>query len=72
MATKPTLQEKILQKSDRELMQDIAYFAHENEKHLRRISLNVQFFFWFFLIVGFIYAFMMFIAAGQHPVYPYR
>lgn len=36
--------------SDRELQETSAYFANENEKHLRTINNTLNWFFWIFII----------------------
>jgi hypothetical protein len=56
---KTPLQDKIRAKTDRELQEDIAYFSNENEKHLRRISGNLSFFFWLTIIGIVLYLVMM-------------
>lgn len=50
MTAKATFQERIKQKTDRELQEDIAYFTNESEKHLRNISNVLNWFFWMFII----------------------
>jgi hypothetical protein len=52
---KPTLQDKIRAKTDRQLMEDIAYFSNENEKHLRHISKVASYFFYVSIIGFFLY-----------------
>lgn len=48
------LQEQLKQKTDRELLEMQTYSKLNSEKHLDRISKNLQFFFWLALI-GIIY-----------------
>lgn len=49
------LQEQLKQKTDRELLEMQTYSKLNSEKHLDRISKNLQFFFWLALI-GILYS----------------
>ena len=65
MAQKPTLKEQIAIKSERELQEHNTYLNSESEKHLRRISDNVTYFFWISIIGGLLWIILTFMSLSQ-------